>query len=130
MRGASDHVIANNNTFGIVASGDNAAEIDVSLTNSVASNNSLYGVDSFSGGSTVRASVDSSVMNTDGNAGLVISGAANVSLSRSVLDLNGGYGVHNAASGGGAFKSTGDNRIANNKVEDIFGPLPALEPLR
>lgn len=125
-RGVIDHVIASNNTIGIlidplfVTGGTDT----VAISNAIASNNSSVGIDIDNGtGPTVTVSVDSS--NMSGNTtGIVGNDVTTVLLGRSVITSNTLDGVVNG-SASNAFYTYGDNRINTNGT-DVTSPMNTL----
>ena len=123
-----DHVTTGNDNTGIAVSAQEGTLLNVTLWYVVASNDGT-GVQATSSVAPVYLNIDNSVMNDNVGDGLNFDHSIIVSLSRSALDENGNHGVSNAASDGGIFKSTGDNRILDNNMADINGPGPSLEAL-
>jgi Putative Ig domain/Divergent InlB B-repeat domain len=124
--GAIDHVIAANNAIGIAvdlsaASGGSAA---VTISNSVANNNTDDGIVTASATGTVTVTADRDEISSNGT-GVGVGANTTVLLSRSVIAKNSVYGVSNSGTTG----SSNDNRIAGNGSGDIHGTgLTAVAP--
>jgi large repetitive protein len=116
--GAIDRVTATNNVIGIAvdlsaASGGSAA---VTISNSVANNNSSDGIVTASATGTVIVTVDRDQISGNGT-GVGVGANTTVLLSRSVIAKNTTYGISNSGTAG----SSADNRIAGNGSSDIHG---------
>jgi hypothetical protein len=118
--GVIDHVVANANQMGIFVEPFNATggSIVVTISDSIASNNSNNGIFAGNGSAAIKLSIDKAT--TSGNATGITAGApANVLLGRSVITGN-GTGVQNSTSPN-TFYTYKDNRINLNGT-DIVGP--------
>jgi hypothetical protein len=109
--GAIDHVTVANNAIGMAvdlsaASGGSAA---VTISNSLANNNTADGILTASAAGTVTVTADRDEVSSNGT-GLGVGANTSVLLSRSVIAKNSTYGVSNAGTAG----SSEDNRIAGN----------------
>jgi Right handed beta helix region len=117
--GAIDHVVATNNVLGIdvetaLASGGTA---NVSISNSVASNNTGNGITVLPGSGTITATIDNDELNNNAY-GVYDSGSVTIVLSRSVITNNTQYGILNQ----GTVETYGDNRYeANANSNGVFG---------
>jgi hypothetical protein len=116
--GAIDHVTAANNGIGMAvdlsaASGGSAA---VTISNSIANNNTDDGIVTASATATVTVTVDRDEISSN-STGVSVGANTSVLLSRSVIAKNTTYGVSNSGTAG----SSNDNRIAGNGSSDIHG---------
>jgi hypothetical protein len=108
-----DRVSANNNEYGIaINKGSSGGAAMASVSNSIASTNSLQGYYFVS----VTASLDASNATSNGANGVFVSGAT-LALGRSVLMNNGTYGL--ALVSLSTVNSYKDNRIAGNIVGQV-----------
>jgi hypothetical protein len=121
--GVIDHVVATNNSSGIVIdiSGYNDVNVSVTVSNGVASNNGSTGMYfNTTSGNLLVADVDLSSASNN-YVGIDGEGTAVVLLGRSVVTGN-VTGVKNGTSGG-TFNTYGDNRINWNHPTDISSPM-------
>ncbi len=120
--GTIDHATASNNNFGIVlnVTGANGGTSDIAVSNSIASNNSVYGLGVSSSNNALTVSIDLSAFNNNIVAGIYANGPTTVMLGRSVVTSN-FTGVSNSTSSN-AFYTFGNNDIARNQT-DIAGTL-------
>ncbi len=109
--GVVDHVIADNNAIGMAVdlSSASAGSAAVTISNSVANNNSSSGILTASAGSTVTVTVDRDEISSNGT-GVAVGANTSVLFSRSVIAKNSTYGISNS----GTAASSADNRIAGN----------------
>jgi hypothetical protein len=106
-----DRVSANNNAVGIdIDNTRSSGVVSTSISNSIASFNSVYG---FYFGN-VTASLDASNATSNQIAGVYVSAASTLALGRSVLMNNGSAGLLIQGGGAAAVISYKDNRIAGN----------------
>jgi hypothetical protein len=121
VNGVIDHVVADANLNGIVIDqglGSSGSAV-VTVSDSIASNNSGEGIAASGGSGTLKVSIDN--VTVSGNAaGIGAQISANVLLGRSVITGN-THGVNNATSPN-TFYTYNDNRINLNGI-DISGPL-------
>jgi hypothetical protein len=124
--GVIDHVVADANATGISVDPNSATggSVVVTISNSIASNNSSAGIAAGFGSATLKVSIDN--MSVSGNGfGVYAVNPANVLLGRSVITGN-GTGVFNNTSPN-TFGSYHDNRINLNGT-DVSGAMNALTP--
>jgi hypothetical protein len=130
--GVIDHVVANADTNGIIINTANTSggTTVVTVSNSIASNNSSDGVvDQNSASSTIKMSVDNvtasgNVVGVNAN-GINAGGAsASMLLGRSVIVGNSDYGVLNTTTPNTLYTYQ-DNRINLNGITDIQGTPPS-----
>ena len=109
--GAIDHVIVANNAIGIAVdlSATSAGSAAVTVSNSVANNNTSDGIVTASATATVTVTVDRDEISSNGT-GVSVGANTTVLLSRSVIAKNSTYGISNAGTAG----SSRDNRISGN----------------
>ena len=125
--GVIDHVVANANQFGInvYAGNASAGTTVVAVSNSIASNNSIKGIDVDNGSSGLATKISIDNVSTTGNGtGVAAFGTANVLLGRSVITGN-GTGVLNSTSLN-TFFTYKDNRINLNTSSDGANTLATL----
>jgi Right handed beta helix region len=124
VNGVIDHVVADANQLGIAVfpGAATGGSIVVTISDSIASNNSSMGIVTGAGSATLKVSIDNVTLS--GNSyGIFASTPANVLLGRSVITGN-SIGVQNDTSG--TFGSYQDNRINLNTTSDVSGPLNVL----
>jgi hypothetical protein len=117
--GVIDHVVADANQYGIVINPNSATggSIVVTVSDSIASNNSNWGIFAGEGPATLKVSIDNVTVSGNG-FGIFATTPANVLLGRSVITGN-GTGVNNSTSPN-TFYTYKDNRINLNGT-DING---------
>jgi hypothetical protein len=116
--GAIDHVTVANNAIGMAVdlSGASGGSAAVTISNSVANNNTADGVVTASATGTVSVTVDRDEVSSNGT-GVSVGANTSLLLSRSVIATNSAYGISNA----GSAASSGDNRISGNGSSNVFG---------
>jgi hypothetical protein len=122
--GVIDHVVVDANQYGIGVDGSftTGGSIVVTVSDSIASDNSAQGIFAGNGSAPIKLSIDNAT--TSGNATGITAGApANVLLGRSVITGN-GIGVFNQTSPN-TFGSYHDNRINLNGT-DVNGAMNTL----
>jgi hypothetical protein len=124
--GAIDHVIAANNAIGMAV--DLSAALDgsaaVTISNSVANNNTSDGIVTASTTAPVTVTVDRDEVSSNGT-GVGVGANTTVLLSRSMIAKNTTYGISNSGVAG----SSEDNRISGNGSSDIHGTaLTSVSP--
>jgi hypothetical protein len=127
VNGVIDHVVADANQDGISVQPSFATggSIVVTISNSIASNNSAEGIFVASGSATLKVSIDN--VSLSGNfEGIGAGNPANVLLGRSVITGN-TIGVKNSTSPS-TFGSYGDNRINLNGSDVTNNALNPLTP--
>jgi hypothetical protein len=114
FKGVIDHTVITNSYRGIYfyALSATGGVVDVTISDSTASNNSNYGMVFAASEGAMTAMVDSSHANNNG-FGIYGDGAANILLSRSVVTANATYGIYNGTQPN-TFYSYGDNSINKN----------------
>ncbi|WP_158818592.1 right-handed parallel beta-helix repeat-containing protein [Methylocapsa sp. S129] len=120
-QGAIDHVVAANNQYSGIdlnTSSAGGGVVSVTISNSIASNNSGSGIHTHSGSGTLTATVDSSDMNNN-SFGIYAIGSAIVLLNRSVFTSN-VEGVYNGTSPNRVY-TYGNNLINYNTSADVEG---------
>jgi hypothetical protein len=121
--GVIDHVVANANQYGILVEPfATGGSIVVTVSNSIASNNSVDGILAGFGSATLKVSIDNVTVSGNLN-GINAQSPANVLLGRSVITGN-TRGVINFTSPN-TFYTYKDNRINLNGT-DIGGSTPSL----
>jgi hypothetical protein len=88
----------------------------VTISNSLANNNTADGIVTASATGTVTVTVDRDEVSSNGT-GVGVGANTTVLLSRSVIAKNSTYGISNS----GTAASSGDNRISGNGSSDING---------
>jgi hypothetical protein len=121
--GVLDKVITSNNVNGISVGGGRGATVNVTIVDSVASNNDSSGIGTFSAGKLVIVMLRNSVASFNGS-GLSASATTILRVAHSVVTGN-GDGVD--TSGGGTLASYGDNDIDGNLL-DNKGVLTTIPP--
>jgi hypothetical protein len=126
--GVIDHVVAVANQYGIAVNpaSTTGGSIVVTVSDSIASNNSNDGIFTNSGSGTLKLSIDNVTMSGNGT-GIEARSPTNVLLGRSVITGN-GTGVFNNTSPN-TFYSYQDNRINLNGT-DINGALNTSFPVQ
>jgi hypothetical protein len=121
--GVIDHVVATNNQYGIaIDTQSGGGPTTVAITNSIASNNGISGINISNASSTLAVSIDNATSN--GNQfGIQAVNTPSVTLGRSVINGN-AIGVNNNTSPN-TFYTYGNNQI-NLNIADIGGGTPAL----
>jgi Pro-kumamolisin, activation domain/Divergent InlB B-repeat domain len=116
--GAVDHVTTANNAIGMAVdlSATSAGSAAVTISNSIANNNTADGVVTASAAGTVTVTVDRDEISSNGT-GVSVGANTTVLLSRTVIAKNSTYGISNS----GTAASSGDNRISGNGSSDIHG---------
>jgi hypothetical protein len=127
VTGVIDHVVADANQYGISVQPFFATggSVVVTISDSIASNNSFEGIFAGFGSATLKLSIDN--VTASGNViGIAAVTPANVLLGRSVITGN-GTGVQNNTSPNtvGSYR---DNRINLNGTDVINGPMNTLTP--
>jgi hypothetical protein len=122
VTGVIDHVVADANKFGIYVATVFApgASIVVTVSDSIASNNSGVGIFANPGSGTIKVSIDNVTASGNGN-GIAAFGTVSVLLGRSVITGN-TTGISNSTSPN-TFYTYQDNRINLNATTDISGAL-------
>jgi hypothetical protein len=122
--GVIDHVVADANGYGIGIDPTFATggAIVVTISDSIASNNSVQGIVAGTGSATLKVSIDN-VTCSGNEQGIVAESPANVLLGRSVITGN-TIGVYNVTSPN-TFGSYRDNRINRNGT-DVSGAMNTL----
>ena len=125
--GVIDHFVATNNNHGIyIDTFAGGGPTTVAISNSIASNNSQIGIRIENNLSALAVSIDNTSVSGNG-IGIFAEDTANVTLGRSVITANSGYGINNL---GGTIYSYSDNRINGNATggtgTDIGSPLSPL----
>jgi hypothetical protein len=126
VNGVIDHVVANANiNNGIWISPNNATggSIVVTVSDSIASNNSFAGIEAGNGPVTLKVSIDNVIISGNFD-GVVAQTPANVLLGRSVITGNTNAGINNSTSPNTVYTYQ-DNRI-NLNATDIGGSTPSL----
>jgi hypothetical protein len=126
--GVIDHVIATNNTLGIVVdtANNSGGSTLVAISNSIASNNGV-GISANGGSGSLTVSIDNAGVGANSADGIVAQFAATVLLGRSVITGN-ATGVQNSTSPI-AFYTYQDNRI-NGNTTNVAGSALLLETLQ
>jgi hypothetical protein len=126
--GVIDHVIATNNTLGIVVdtANNSGGSTLVAISNSIASNNGV-GISANGGSGSLTVSIDNAGVGANSADGIVAQFAATVLLGRSVITGN-GTGVQNSTSPI-AFYTYQDNRI-NGNTTNVAGSALLPETLQ
>jgi hypothetical protein len=116
--GAIDHVTAANNAIGMAVdlSAASAGSAAVTISNSIANNNTGEGIVTASATGTVTVTVDRDEVSSNGT-GVSVGANTTVLLSRSVIATNSAYGISNS----GTAASSQDNRISGNGNSNIHG---------
>ena len=119
--GAIDHVVATNNQFGIaIDTSGGGGSTTAAISNSVASNNSTDGI-FVANSATLAVSIDNTGVSGNNSTGIAAFNTVTVTLGRSVITANSGFGILNETSPN-TFFSYKDNRI-NENAADIALPL-------
>jgi hypothetical protein len=122
LTGVLDHVvIANNLSTGIVFNTLNSGGVTTtfSITNSTTSNNNGDGLFLTSATAPMTGSIDNLAASKNA-AGIIVEGVAKVTLSRSIVTANFGFGVQDVTSGN-TFYTFGNNQVALNGTDGITG---------
>src|ERR1700728_3859712 len=120
-----DRITANANYQGILVDSQNTSggAISISLTNSIASNNSDFGIYAGSVSEPMGVVIDNVDASSNGDYGIVAEGTANVVLGRSVVTNNSGYGILNGTISN-TFYTYQNNEIYLNGNSNAVGENP------
>lgn len=135
---ALDHVVANANTDGFLfnVQGVSGGASNITVSNSVASNNPVPGIalgggagiyiDNGSGGHALSVSIDNSTASNNG-VGIVANNTVKVVLNRSFVTQN-NVGIENEVTTNGKFFTMGNNCIELNNSPNVDNALQLLSP--
>jgi hypothetical protein len=128
--GVIDSVTMTSNPYGIdLYTARSTGSAVVTLSNSVASNNSTDGIFANNGfGASLKFSIDNVTASGNATDGIAAFGSAQVLLGRSVITGNGANGINNSTSPN-TFYTYKDNRINDNGT-DISGALNTTFPVQ
>lgn len=116
--GIVDHVATNGNQQGMnFDTSDSGGTTNIAVSNSVASNNGVDGIEMAPNGATMTVAIDNTVLSGNVFSGISAFQSVHVLLGRSVITGN-GNGIQNQTSPN-TFYSYGDNRINGNTTADV-----------